>query len=155
MLRKVLKLALIGLVVVFVGIQLVPVDRTNPPVQGRMPASPQAQDVLRRACYDCHSNETTWPWYSHVAPISWWLAGHVEDGRTELNFSEWTGSATPQQLKKVAKIPKEIAKGNMPPWYYRLGHPEARHSATDAATLKALAAAAAAPAAYSPAPTTR
>jgi hypothetical protein len=134
--KPVLKYVLIGLVVVAAGIQLVPVDRTNPPVQSRMPASAQTQDVLRRACYDCHSNETRWPWYGHVAPVSWWLADHIEEGRTELNFSEWAG--TPQQLKKLAKTPKEIAKGNMPPWYYRLAHRESRLSPADVAALNAL-----------------
>jgi hypothetical protein len=133
------KMTLVGLAVVLVAIQLVPVNRVNPPVQSQMPASAAAQDALRRACYDCHSNETTWPWYSKVAPVSWWVAGHVREGRRELNFSEWVGTGTPQQQKRLAKTAKEIAKGAMPPWYYRLVHPEARLSPADVAALGALA----------------
>jgi hypothetical protein len=146
--KPVWKIVLIGLVVLFAGIQLVPGSRSNPPVTSRMAASPAAQDVLKRACYDCHSNETTWPWYSRVAPVSWWVAGHVSEGRDELNFSEW--ASTPQQLKRLGKTPKEIAKGEMPPWYYRLAHREARLSEADIAALNGLAAAPAAAASSAP-----
>jgi hypothetical protein len=68
---RVLKWSIITVGVLLVAIQLVPVDRTNPPVEEEAPASPEVRAVLRRACYDCHSNETVWPWYSRVAPMSW------------------------------------------------------------------------------------
>ena len=136
---------LIAAVAVFGLIQLWPVDRTNPPVESPLTAAPEVETVLRRACYDCHSNETQWPLYAKVAPVSWWLAGHVREGRAELNFSVWTGDA--QQLKRLAKTPKELAKGAMPPWTYRLAHRGARLTADEIATLGRFATATAQPAA--------
>ncbi len=79
----------ISLTVVFVLAlaQLVPLDRTNPPVDGEAPASGEVREVLRRSCYDCHSHETRWPWYAHVAPVSWWVVHDVHEAREHLNFS--------------------------------------------------------------------
>ncbi len=74
----------------FIAIQFVSVDKSNPPVVSEPKwDSPQTQALVERSCYDCHSNETKWPWYSNVAPVSWLVARHVEEGRAELNFSEW------------------------------------------------------------------
>ena len=81
---------------------------------------------VQRACYDCHSNETIWPWYSHIAPISWLLAWDVRDGRDELNFSTWSQYSTQRQLKKLKESWEQIAEGYMPPWYYLLPHPDAQ-----------------------------
>lgn len=83
-----------GLVVIgvigFIAIQFVPVDKSNPPVVSEPKwNSPQTQMLAERACYDCHSNQTKWPWYSSVAPVSWLVSRHVQEGRAELNFSEW------------------------------------------------------------------
>ena len=78
-----------ALAVVLAGIQLVPVERTNPPVESEVAAPPAARAVLRRACYDCHSHETRGPWYAQVAPISWLVANDVQEGRRELNCSQW------------------------------------------------------------------
>ncbi len=75
--------------VVLIAGQFVPAKRTNPPVQGVLVAPPEIEATLRRACYDCHSNETRWPWYSRVAPLSWFIVRDVEVGRKEINFSEW------------------------------------------------------------------
>ena len=72
--RRIAKWLLAVLTVAFVAIQLVPVDRKNPPVETEVPATAEARSVLRRACYDCHSNETVWPWYSRIAPVSWLVA---------------------------------------------------------------------------------
>jgi hypothetical protein len=82
-------LALLG-IVVFIGIQFVPVERSNPPI-GSEPQwdSPQTRALAERACFDCHSNETKWPWYANIAPVSWVVAHDVEEGRAALNFSEW------------------------------------------------------------------
>jgi len=76
-------------VAVFGGLQLVPVEKTNPPVRLEVDAPPAVMEILKRACYDCHSNETRWPWYSRIAPASWFLASHVRKGRGDLNFSDW------------------------------------------------------------------
>jgi hypothetical protein len=86
---RVLKWSVVGLCVVFIMIQFVPVNRSNPPAQGDFRGSPEVVSVLRRACYDCHSNETVWPWYSRVAPLSWVIAHDVNEGRAVLNFSTW------------------------------------------------------------------
>src|SRR5262245_24374433 len=72
-----------------VAAQFVPATLTNPPVQGSLQAPLPISVTLRRACYDCHSNETRWPWYSRVAPVSWLVVRDVNLGREEINFSEW------------------------------------------------------------------
>ena len=126
-------LALIG---VPLGIQLIPVDRTNPPIESDIPTSPEVKVVLRRACYDCHSHETVWPWYSQIAPISWIIARDVQEGRAELNFSTWTRYSTQQQVKKLKESWEEIAEGEMPPWLYLAMHREVRLSEADRALLR-------------------
>lgn len=122
------KMAL-ALIVLFLAIQLVPVDRTNPPVQSDLKAPPAAAAVLRRACYDCHSNETRWPWYSRIAPVSWLVAYDVKQGRRELNFSVPGRQETDDILKVVRR-------GEMPPGIYLPAHPEARLTRADLAVLE-------------------
>lgn len=123
---------LVGLAVVLVAIQLVPVARTNPPVASTVPAPPEVERILRRACFDCHSNETVWPAQAYVAPASWMVAHDVKEGRDELNFSDWG----PKQAQRVAKkLAKEVEKGEMPPFLYVVAHPEARLGADDKALL--------------------
>lgn len=103
----------------FVAIQFVPVRATsNPPVTGDVPAPPAAKAILRRACYDCHSNETRWPWYSRIAPVSWLVVRDVREGRNELNFSNWDQYSTRQQVKKLKESWEAVAEGEMPPWFY-------------------------------------
>jgi hypothetical protein len=121
---------------VLVGIQLVPVDTSNPPVTADIPTSPEVKAVLRRACYDCHSNETTWPWYSRVAPVSWLIAKDVHEGRAELNFSRWDRYSTQQQVKHLKESWEEVVEGEMPPWFYLPAHRDARLSAEDRALLR-------------------
>jgi hypothetical protein len=119
----------------FAGIQLIPVSRTNPPVKSNVAAPAAVESILRRACYDCHSNETRWPWYSRVAPVSWWLAEHVEDGRKDLNFSEWPAFDFEEQDLVFADMTTQLRKDKMPPSSYRLGHPEARLDEQERAVL--------------------
>jgi hypothetical protein len=89
-LEKVLKLAGGGLVGIFILIQFIPVSHDNPEVTQEVQwVSTETRALAQSACFDCHSNETIWPWYSYVAPASWFLIHHVEDGRRRLNFSEW------------------------------------------------------------------
>jgi Haem-binding domain len=83
----------VALLVALGAIQLVPVDTSNPPVTADVPASAAVKGILRRGCCDCHSNETQWPWYGRIAPVSWLLARDVREGRAELNFSTWTSTA--------------------------------------------------------------
>jgi hypothetical protein len=131
--RRWLWRALIGLAALVVLAQVVPYGRnhSNPPVHRDAPwPSAEAREVAVRACYGCHSNTTIWPWYSNVAPVSWLVASDVDEGRHHLNFSEWD---RPQKHAKDAA--EEVQKGEMPPWIYRVGHPEARLDDRDRALL--------------------
>jgi enoyl-[acyl-carrier-protein] reductase (NADH) len=94
------------------------------------------EGLLRRACYDCHSHETVWPWYTHIAPISWLLARDVQEGRAELNFSTWNRYSIQQQVKKLKESWKEVSEGGMPPWFYLPIHRDARLSAEDRTLLE-------------------
>ncbi len=135
--RSIAKWGLSILVIALGVMQFIPVDRTNPPVETEVPATAQQREVLRRACYDCHSNETVWPWYSRIAPVSFLLAHDVHDGRGELNLSTWNRYTPEQQLKKLKKSEEEVADGEMPMWIYLPLHPNARLSAEDKALLRA------------------
>lgn len=123
---KLLPKVLLGVGVVFVLIQLVRPSMTNPPVTGDVGAPPEVAAVLKKACYDCHSNETVWPWYSQVAPVSWLVAHDVNDGRKHLNFSEWQGYEEGRKLKKLKEIDEEVGEGEMPMAIYLPAHPEAK-----------------------------
>ena len=111
---------------VFLLAQLVPLDRTNPPVDGEAPASNAVREVLRRSCYDCHSHETRWPWYAHVAPVSWWVVDDVHEAREHLNFSAWNAYDAKKRAKKREEVWEEVEEGEMPLWYYLSLHPNAR-----------------------------
>ena len=116
-------------------IQFVPVVRTNPPVTSDVTAPADVKAILRRACYDCHSNQTRWPWYSRLAPVSWWLSDHVADGRKNLNFSQWPVIDLEAQEDALQDIAKQIEKGEMPLRSYLLAHRDARLNAQARATL--------------------
>lgn len=124
---KIVKSCLLILLAVFVIIQIVPYGRNhnNPPVV-KEPNwdSPGTRTMAKRACFDCHSNETVWPWYTIAAPVSWLVYRDVREGRGELNFSEWRDGA--REGEKTAEIRKQIEGGEMPPIQYRLVHSEAR-----------------------------
>lgn len=117
--------------------QLVRPPRDNPPVTGDLAAPSDVQALLRRACYDCHSHETVWPWYAGVAPVSWLVAHDVDEGRRKLDFSTWTAYGPGKRAKKLRASAKELAEGEMPPWQYRLVHPEARLADAERAQLLA------------------
>lgn len=137
--RRVFKRAALTGLVLLVAIQFIPVERTNPPVESDVPASMPVSQVLRRACYDCHSNETVWPWYSRVAPVSFLVAHDVNEGREHLNFSTWNRLTPPKQAEAVREIWKEVSEGEMPLAIYLPTHPEARLSDQDKAVLEAWA----------------
>ncbi len=114
-------------------IQLVPFGRnhTNPP-DAREPSwnSPETRELFHRACFDCHSNQTAWPWYSNVAPVSWLVQRDVNGGRSHLNFTEWD---LPQRHAK--DVTGQVKEGNMPPWFYLPMHPAARLSRAEKQAL--------------------
>jgi hypothetical protein len=127
--KAILKWCAIACVSIVVLIQIVPYGHGHenpPPVQEPRWASQEVRELAVRACFDCHSNETVWPWYSHVAPISWMVQNHVDEGRHELNFSEWH---RPQE--EADEAAEEIRDGEMPPRSYLLTHPEARLSSSE------------------------
>ena len=127
---------LAGLVV---AIQFIPIDTTNPPVTAEIHASPAIAAVLRRSCYDCHSNETRWPWYSHVAPISFVVSRDVHQARHHLNFSTWGEYDPIRQAKAVREIWKQVSSGEMPMSIYLPLHQDARLSDAAKAALEAWA----------------
>lgn len=135
--KRIAKWAIVVLTIALVVIQFVPVDRTSPPVESEVPAPAEVRVVLRRACYDCHSNETVWPWYSGIAPVSWLVARDVHEGREELNFSTWNRLATKEQIKALHESWESVEEGEMPLWFYLPTHPEARLSAQDRSILRA------------------
>jgi hypothetical protein len=119
------KRILLGLLLLFIVVQFVPYGRDHPnPAVVAEPVwdSTVTRDLAVRACFDCHSNETVWAWYSHVAPVSWLVQQHVDEGREELNFSEWQ---VPQDADESAETVRE---GSMPTRDYAALHPEARLS---------------------------
>jgi hypothetical protein len=116
--------------------QVIPVERVNPPVESEVPTTPEARALLVRACFDCHSNQVVWPWYSRVAPVSWLVAKDVREGRDELNFSTWSSYDAKKQRKLLKETLKEVDEGEMPLWIYLLGHPEARLATADRDVLE-------------------
>lgn len=109
--------------------QLVPYGRNhrNPPVMAEPTwNNPTTRALADRACFDCHSNQTRWPWYSHVAPMSWLVQDHVDEGRRELNFSEWSRGGF-----EAHEASETVREGEMPPRSYLLLHPEARLTAPE------------------------
>ncbi len=134
MLRRIL--LVIGVLVgLFILIQLIPVwlIQTNPPVTSEPPRnSPQTRALAQRACFDCHSNETQWPWYSRVAPVSWLVTFDTIRGRNHLNFSTWQagqpvgeGEGEGRRGRGGNEMARVIQDGSMPPWYYLPLHPDA------------------------------
>lgn len=107
-------------------IQVVRFEHTNPPITGDIDAPAPIKQLLSRACYDCHSNETKWPWYTNVAPSSWLVHRDVVEGRKELNFSTWAQMPAQKQAKKLGEIAEEIEGNDMPPWFYVPLHAEAK-----------------------------
>ena len=109
-------------------IQLVPVRRDNPPVRSEVEAPRQVKAILERSCYDCHSHRTRWPWYSHVAPVSWLVARDVHEGRDEVNFSDWPAFDFEKQDDLFKHIAKQVERKKMPLPIYLTMHPGARLS---------------------------
>ena len=123
--HRALKAGAVLSAIVVGGMQLVPYgrDHDNPPVTADAPwPDDESRRLAVAACYDCHSNETEWPWYSNVAPMSWLTQRDVDRGRDELNFSEWDAEQDLDDLHDA------VEHGDMPPWQYTLNHPEAKLS---------------------------
>lgn len=125
---RLLRIVVFSLAGLLVVAQFVPYgrDRTNPPVTQEAPwDSPESARVATTACYDCHSNQTRWRWYDKVAPVSWLVQNHIDEGRQTLNFSEWD---RPQRIREMVEV---VTEGSMPPLSYEILHPSARLSGAD------------------------
>jgi hypothetical protein len=131
------KLILGGLLLLVGLLQFTNPARTNPPVLpghdvcATNPPPPKIAGLLRAACYDCHSHETIWPWYSRVAPLSWWLVDHIQDGRKHLNFSEWPHDNSKRARSRWQHIRDEVESGDMPLRSYTWIHASARLTSSD------------------------
>ncbi len=125
-----IKKVLYGIGVLIILIQLIPVDRTNPAVTAEPKwDSPETRSLAKKACFDCHSNESKYPFYAYVAPLSWLVTNHISDGRDNLNFSEWKNDVD------IDQIADEVNNDDMPLWDYKLMHSEARLTDSEKARL--------------------
>jgi hypothetical protein len=127
---KAARLGLIIVAVVFVALQLVPKRVSNPAVRAEPPwDKPATRQLAASACFNCHSNRSHLAWFEHIAPLSWWIAGHVDEGRGKLNFSEYD----PNRHGSGGRIAREVQNGSMPPGYYTWfwQHGEAKLSSAD------------------------
>lgn len=125
---------LIGLLIAAIAIQFIPYgkDHSNPPIVAEPKwDSPKTKELFARACADCHSHETVWPWYSNIAPVSWLLQHDVDEGREHFNVSMWSV----QKKNKGDEAKEEFDEGEMPMWIYTLTHPEATFSKSDREAL--------------------
>src|SRR6267378_1364200 len=132
----------LALVVVFLLAQFMQPKRTNPPVvpsrsvEAHVQVPPNVSSILKRACGNCHSSQTDWPWYSHVAPVSWFVADDVNMGRSHINFQDWEAQENPKEAAEhLALICKEVREKTMPPLTYRMMHKKARLSSQEIDTI--------------------
>ena len=131
-----LRIIFIVVIILLIAIQFVPVNKTNPPVTGEIKAPENVIQILRTSCYDCHSNEVKWPWYSNIAPASWLVAYDVNEAREHMNFSEWQSYSAEDKADDIEEIWEEVQEGEMPLWYYLILHSEAELSENDKVILK-------------------
>lgn len=129
-----MKKVLIALVMIFIILQFFRIDKTNPPVNEGMDflkiknTPENIATIIRTSCYDCHSNETVYPWYSNVQPAAWFLKHHIDDGRKHLNFSTFSTYEPKKQIHKLEETVEMIEQDKMPLESYILGHSEAKLS---------------------------
>lgn len=135
--RKIFKRIAAGLLATLVVIQFfhpaknISTATSANDIERLYPLSDSVHNVLQRACYDCHSNNTKYPWYFNIQPVAWWMAHHVEDGKEELNFSEFGKYTLAKRAKKLKKSAREVEEGEMPLDSYTWIHKEAVLSASE------------------------
>ena len=139
--RRTVRWTSIALIAVAVSIQFIRPARTNPvtdasrTLRAHLPLTPAAAEILDRSCRDCHTNDTRWPWYSNVAPVSWFVIDHVNHGRSHFNYSDWARYDETEARRLLKNSCDMARKDEMPlPSYLRL-HNEARLSDADVAAL--------------------
>lgn len=133
---RILKVFFLLILIALIGIQFIDVERTNPVVTADLKAPGEIKEILIKSCYDCHSNQTEWPWYSYVAPVSWLVANDVAEGRKHLNFSDWEKfpGRKKEELKK--EIWEEVRDDKMPMTIYTYTHPGAKLDITQKNLIK-------------------
>jgi hypothetical protein len=136
--RSAVKWGVVGAIAILILIQFIQPSRTNPPViasrslEARVPVPMKVQTILQRSCYNCHSSATIWPWYSHVAPISWMIVSDVNTARSHINMQDWAAQINEKEGKEhLGLICKLVREGTMPPAKYRIMHKEAYLSPED------------------------
>ena len=141
MVKKRLKYGIGVAIAALIVAQFIQPERTNPPADPSasfdavaMPPR-QVAAVIGRACRDCHSNQTVWPWYSRIAPVSWLVASDVKEGRAKLNFSQWNIYSPEMTGIRLGEIYKEVKNGGMPPAYYVPIHPETKVTPAEVSTI--------------------
>jgi hypothetical protein len=130
------KKILVVVLSLFILVQFFGPDKTNPPVTADLIAEVNVKTILKTSCYDCHSNQTNYPWYSHIVPISYFLMNHVNEGREHLNFSDWGNLDSLKKEKKLAEIWEEVEEDHMPLSSYLKLHPEAELSKSQKETIR-------------------
>ncbi len=135
--KKIIKISAIVIAVIVILIQLYRPERfttaevTENHITKKLNVPPDVEKILKRSCFDCHSNHTVWPWYSNVAPMSWLVVDDVKSGRSKMNFSEWGKMSVSKQEIKLDKICEEITEGEMPLKQYLMIHKDAELSQAD------------------------
>ena len=139
--RRLSRLLLLAALGVFLLIQFLPSGRSNPPVdpartiERTLTVPSEVKTILDRSCHNCHSNDTVWPWYAHVAPVSWLMVGDVNAAREDMNLSEWGDANADAQRDTLLEVCRQVKKAAMPLSSYTLLHREAALSAADVTTL--------------------
>ena len=125
----------IGVIVIFIVLQLIPINQTNPPIIQTAEMPDDVEAIMRESCFDCHSNETRWPWYSRIAPGSFLITYDVMEGREHLNFSEFAGMDAFDSSDVADEIIEVLENGEMPVAPYLILHPSASLSDSETEIL--------------------
>jgi len=137
-----LKNILTVLLLLFIGIQFIDVeknisqDQSANAIGNHYKIPEKVQAILKTSCYDCHSNNTSYPWYSKVQPVKWWLADHVNSGKRHLNFDEFNSYSREKKLEKLDEIVETVKEGEMPLASYTVIHQDAKLSASSRAEIE-------------------
>jgi len=128
-----IKKSLLFIVILLIGIQFIPLDRTNPPIDEKIAlhTDPKVMQILHKSCYDCHSNETKWSKYAYIAPLSFGVVSHVEEGRAALNFSRYKTISKEIKILRLQKAIRTLKLNTMPLPSYILFHEDAKLSPND------------------------
>jgi len=123
---RIVNIIFIVVFLILLGIQFIPINKTNPIITQDIQAPAEVKNILRNSCYNCHSNETKWPWYSNFAPISWMVINDVNDARKKMNFSTWNKISFEKKEELMKDIWDEIRQEDMPLTLYTYIHPESK-----------------------------